>query len=399
MTGELLTRPSFYILPANLTFSQRMRIRAVLAFTTVCSVVALALPAMANPTGRYYVRSTDASVREQHAARHLFAGGFSADLTDGEVKSLTARGIELEPMVIYTIEAKPEGKPGPSVRKTPTDQVPWGIEKLYGGSVIPSGGAGVEVAMLDTGANVTHPDLKRRVTDCKDFTGRTVKNSCADSNGHGTHTAGTVAADGGADGLGVYGMAPGANLMIYKVCGASFCWSDDIAAAIRAAADNGAEIISMSLGADTESSLERDAIAYAVSRGVLVVAAAGNDGPADGTIDYPGANPDVVAVGAIDASETVASWSSRGVNDGDYVVEAREVELGAPGVAVESTWNDGGYNVISGTSMATPHVAGLAAKAWQGSGAATRAYLQSLARDIHAAGDDTATGFGLPDLP
>src|SRR3989338_4845936 len=136
--------------------------------------------------------------------------------------------------------------------------------------------------------------------------------------------------------------------MAVKVCGNSGCWSDDIARAIRYAADNGANIISMSLGGDSEGSLEKDAIAYALGKGVLVVAAAGNDGPADGSIDYPGANPDVVAVGAIDFSEAVASWSSRGINDGDYVVEAREVELAAPGVAVESAWNDGTYRTISG---------------------------------------------------
>ncbi len=376
-----------------------MRIRTALAFTTACSVVALAMPAMANPTARYFVRSTDPALKGELDARHAFPGGFSADLTPGKAAALSARGIELEPMVQYVPLAKGGNKPSPSVRTTPTDQVPWGIETVYGASVTPSGGEGVDVAVLDTGANRNHPDLARRVKDCKDFTARTLKNACDDKNGHGSHTAGTIAADGGTDGLGIFGVAPGANLMILKVCGASFCWSDDIAAAIRYAADHGAEIVSMSLGADGESSLERDAIAYAVSKGVLVVAAAGNDGPADGSIDYPGANPDAVAVGAIDASETVASWSSRGVNDGDYIVEAREVEFGAPGVAVESTWYDGGYNVISGTSMATPHVAGLHAKLWLGSGAATRARLQSLARDIHAAGDDTATGFGLPQLP
>jgi subtilisin len=336
-----------------------MRSRTALALTSALTLAALAMPAMATPTGRYYVRSTDSALRAELAARHGFERGFSADLTAGQAAALAARGVEIEPMVIYEIAGKPEGKPGGTVRKTPTDQVPWGIEKLYGGSVVPSGGAGIDVAVLDTGANRAHPDLARRVTDCKDFTGSTVRNTCADKNGHGTHTAGTVAADGGADGLGIHGMAPGADLMILKVCGGSFCWSDDIAAAIRYAADNGAEIISMSLGSDSESSLERDAISYAASRGVLVVAAAGNDGPADGSIDYPGANPDVVAVGAIDASEAVASW----------------------------------------TSMATPHVAGLAAKVWQGSGAATRAYLQAMARDLAAAGDDTATGFGLPDLP
>ena len=130
----------------------------------------------------------------------------------------------------------------------------------------------------------------------------------------------------------------------------------------------------------------------------MVVAAAGNDGPVDGSIDYPGANAKVIAVGAIDSDENVASWSSRGTNDGDYIIEEREVELAAPGVFVESTYKDGCYTSMSGTSMATPHVAGLAAKLWQDNADDTRTYLQNLAKlhDLHTVGDDTATGFGLP---
>ncbi|MBI4738052.1 S8 family serine peptidase, partial [Candidatus Woesearchaeota archaeon] len=216
------------------------------------------------------------------------------------------------------------------------------------------------------------------------------------------HVSGTIAANGGADGKGIFGVAPQANLWMVKVCGAGgSCWSDDIATAIRYAADQGTNVISMSLGSNSESTLIRDAITYAVDKGVLVVAAAGNDGPEDGSIDWPGANAAVVAVGAIDSAEAVASWSSRGVNDGDYVKEAREVEFGAPGVSVLSTWSNGCYATLSGTSMATPHVSGLAAKLWQGSAAATRQYLQDMAKlhDLHTAGDDTATGFGLPVSP
>ena len=227
-----------------------------------------------------------------------------------------------------------------------------------------------------------------------EFNGR-----CEDKNGHGTHAAGTVLADGGADGLGIFGVAPEADLFAYKVCGSNgLCWADDVAAALRAAADRGAEVASMSLGADVESSLIRDVVTYAVDNGVLVVAAAGNDGPADGSIDYPGANAKVVAVGATDSGDNVPSWSSRGVNDGDFMVEEREVEFGAPGVSIESTWADGSYNIISGASMATPHVSGLAAKLWQGNASDTRSHLQSIAQDIAASGDDTATGFGLPHL-
>jgi len=292
-------------------------------------------------------------------------------------------------------------------RAGPSDQTPWGIEKVYNDKTITStsGGLGIDVAVLDTGVYKEHLDLAARIAQCVDFTGggppgtvRIKEGSCDDKNGHGTHVAGTIAADAGSDGLGIYGVASQADIFAYKVCGSGGCWTDDIAAAIDYAGSHGAEIVSMSLGGDSQSSLIRDAIAR--NSNVLFVAAAGNDGPSLGSIDYPGANVNVIAAGAIDINENVPDWSSRGVNDGDFVIEEREVEFGAPGVSVESTWNDGSYNTISGTSMATPHVSGLAAKLWQGNAADTRTFLQDRAKlhDLDATGDDPATGFGLPTV-
>ena len=233
-----------------------------------------------------------------------------------------------------------------------------------------------------------------------------VDGRCDDKNGHGTHVAGIISADGGSDGLGVYGMAPEANLFVYKVCSNNgTCWADDIAVALRTAADEGANIVNMSLGSDNPSPLITEATDYAVSKKVLVVAATGNDGPYVGSIDYPGAKANVIAVGAVDKDIKIQDWSSRGNNlkTEVYVVEDGDIELAAPGFNIESTWKDGGYAILSGTSMASPHVAGLAAKLWPKTdlldpALATREIIQKLIADLLPIGDDDDSGFGFPHL-
>jgi len=375
-------------------------------------VVAAGVEKTGDESSRYLVKSNNGILKMVFEVNHKFDSGFTTKLSKGQLKFLDKLGVETEEVAIYTILAPPEAcspwpeckneesepEPEPEERNCyPETQVPYGITKVNGGS----GGAGVIVAVLDTGVYKEHLDLN--VELCKDATKRRIKDGCLDVNGHGTHVAGIIAANGGSDRKGIFGVAPEANLWVIKVCGLTGCWTDDIAAGIRYAADNGANIISMSLGGDTESSLIKDAIDYAAEKDVLVIAAAGNDGSANGSIDYPGANANVMAIGAIDINENVASWSSRGINPGTqaYYVEEGEVEFGAPGVDVLSTWNNGCYDVISGTSMATPHVAGLAAKLWDNDAATTRTHLQNLAKlhDLHTEGDDTATGFGLPIAP
>lgn len=381
------------------------------------------------PPTPYYVNSHNPTLKALFGVRHEFDGAFSAELNPTELGLLELIGVKTEPVQMYQVTARPVcgdgkihkkeqcGEPGlgecptgyvcesckcveetaPSERLCyPDAQTPWGIVKTNGGS----GGAGIKVAVLDTGVYKEHMDLKDNIVDCKDATKRKIRNGCADGNGHGTHVSGTILANGGADSQGIYGIAPEAKLMAIKVCGNSgLCPGDYIAAGIRYAADKGANIISMSLGGNLPDPEISSAVDYAVGNGVLVVAAAGNDGPADGSIDYPAAYAKVIAAGAIDINEAVPSWSSRGINDGDYVIEEKEVELGAPGVSVESTYKNGCYAYGSGTSMATPHISGLAAKLWQGNAATTRIYIQNIARDIWETGDDTATGFGLPVAP
>jgi len=279
-------------------------------------------------------------------------------------------------------------------------QVWYGVKQVYNNFSITStsGGAGVNVAVLDTGA-AQHLDLKSNIKLCLDATGNGIKNGCSDRDGHGTHVAGIIAANAGLDKKGIYGVAPQANLWIYKVCG-TYCWSDDVARAINDATNKGTNIISMSFGGTGLAADEKAALDYAYDHGVLLVAAAGNAGPAYSTIEYPGAYYKVMAIAAIDDQYATADFSSRGVNDDDYIIEEREVEMAAGGVNVLSTYKDGCYAYYWGTSQATPHISGLAAKLWQGSGTATRTYLQNRARlwDLDANGDDPATGFGLPTV-
>ena len=350
------------------------------------------------------------------AARHvLLKGKVSAEVTGDQLIALQQAGVAFEPIPRRSISAS--AAQGKKDRILPPKQVPYGIKMTYGNPDLTpadiSGGTGLKVAVMDTGVLTSHPDFVRAdrskvVTGCMNFAALNadvVKNRCADGNGHGTHVAGTIAAAGGSDGKGVFGVAPQASILAYKVLDdQGYGYADDIARAIIYAADHGANIISMSLGDPTAASVELDAIRYAVGRGVLVIAAAGNEGPMLDTMRYPAAYAEVVAVANLDPSETINNRSSRGITDGDDMTIAdREVEVAGPGTYVISTYNTGGYATMTGTSMATPHIAGLAAKMWSGSAAQTRTWLQTQAgaHDIilgYATGPgyDVASGYGLP---
>jgi len=375
---------------------------------------------------RYFVKSNSGWWKKSFGVRHNFDNGFTSDLTDFQLRLAKIFGVEVEP--VKKLNVLPEEKdlpnlsqvpsesdqPAPSgkvqaQRAKPTEQTPWGIKTVYGNPLLTktSGGLGVKVAILDTGVLKTHPDLKNRIKGCKDFSGAVtvLDGKCDDKNGHGTHVAGIIGADGGSDGLGVYGMAPEVNILAYKVCSNNgTCWADDIAIALKTAVEDGANIINLSLGSDNPSQLITDATNFVVSKNVLIVAAAGNDGPYVGSIDYPGADANVVAVGAVDKEIQISEWSSRGTNSTTkpYIVEEKDIELASPGVNIESTWKDGKYAILSGTSMASPHVAGLAAKLWikdaLNPASATRELLQNLTADLLPIGDDDSSGFGFPHL-
>ncbi|GHB04894.1 S8 family serine peptidase [Streptomyces termitum] len=229
-------------------------------------------------------------------------------------------------------------------------------------------GTGVKVAVLDTGIDTTHPDLADRIADSRSFVpGETVR----DGHGHGTHVASTIAGSGAASGGSYKGVAPGARLVIGKVLDDGGSGSESgIIEGMEWAARSGAKVVSMSLGGQ-EGADGTDPMSLAVNEltaetGVLFTIAAGNSGPRATSVGSPGAAAAALTVGAVDSADAVADFSSRGPRgDGGLKPEitapgVRIVAARAAGTAMGTPVGDK-YTTASGTSMATPHVAGAAA--------------------------------------
>ncbi|MCX4537628.1 S8 family serine peptidase [Streptomyces sp. NBC_01669] len=230
-------------------------------------------------------------------------------------------------------------------------------------------GKGVKVAVLDTGADLTNADVAPRITASQSFvSGESVQ----DGHGHGTHVADTIAGNG-ANSAGKYkGVAPGADLLIGKVLSNAGSGSEsDILAGMDWAVAQGAEVVSMSLGAQVTApggDAMTDAVDWlSTTSHTLFVIAAGNSGPGTSTLGSPGIADSALTVGAVDKSDALASFSSRGPRLGDNAIKP---DITAPGVNIVAARAAGTtmgtpvnqyYTAVSGTSMATPHVAGAAA--------------------------------------
>jgi thermitase len=238
----------------------------------------------------------------------------------------------------------------------------WAKIKAYDAWNITTGLATVKVAVVDTGIDNSHPDLPA-VALQKDFINN--DNNAEDDNGHGTHVAGTIGARTN-NGVAVAGTNWNVSLMAAKALNASGSGSyTAIANAIRWAADNGAKVINMSLGGSIGSTTLKNAVDYAWGKGVVLACAAGNNGTK--LKSYPGAYPNCIAVAATDQNDAKASFSQYG---------SSWVDVAAPGVAILSTTPNTSvylntqygyyqsYDALNGTSMATPHVAGLAGLVW-----------------------------------
>ncbi len=277
----------------------------------------------------------------------------------------------------------------------------WGVKRIGAGVVHQGGirGTGVKVAVIDTGVDYNHPDLALNYEDGFDFVNN--DNDPFDDNRHGTHVAGTIAARD--NDSGVVGVAPEARIYALKVLGADGSGSfSAVIAALQWAVDNGIQITNNSYGSSQDpGSTVQAAFDNAAAAGILHIAAAGNTGTCEGTGDnvgYPARYASVMAVAATGPDDESPCFSSTGA----------DVEIAAPGVSINSTVPGGGYQLLSGTSMAAPHVAGTAALILDngvtdanGDGRVNaddvRDILVNTAQDLGTTGRDTWFGFGLVD--
>lgn len=274
---------------------------------------------------------------------------------EGLMESLDADYFIEPEKVVYVPDDIPEGTDLPA-----TSPATWGIEITR---VIDSRytGEGIGVAVLDSGFDTTHPDFKGRAITSRSF----VPDETRDRHGHGTHCTGIAC--GSADGNGRrYGVATRARIFAGKVLsdrgGGAQAW---VLNGMTWAANNGCKVISMSLGSRVAPGKSYDiayerAAQFAFSKGSVIVAAAGNDSRRSenefSPVASPADSPSILAVGALDRDLNVANFSNRAINPWG------KVDIAAPGVAIYSSWPmPAGYRTISGTSMATPHVAGIIA--------------------------------------
>lgn len=239
------------------------------------------------------------------------------------------------------------------VRKKDT-KAPYGVDMIKAKNIWDQSqkGEGIKIAVIDSGCDINHESLKNNIVGVRNFTDEDGKNPdvVIDRVGHGTHVTGTIVANG--ENNTIVGVSP--NAQIYSLKAIDRTGSGKVSWVVNAiyyAIDKNVDIISMSLGMPKGSEKLEKAVREAINKNILVVCAAGNDGDGDSSdfeYSYPAAYVDVISVGAVDKKGVPASFSNANLG----------VDVVAPGVSILSTYPNNQFAILSGTSMATPHVSG-----------------------------------------
>ena len=300
---------------------------------------------------------------EQAQLKHVYSvalRGFAVNAAPQAIENMQKKNPNIayceQDQVVSSIEVQKRGKPGGGGGGTtqPAQETPWGIARVNGG------GAGnfATAWVIDTGIDLDHPDLNVDVQRSRTFVSRT-KNA-DDGNGHGTHVAGTIAAIDNS--IGVIGVAPGAPVVAVRVLDSRGSGSNSgVIAGVDYVAQYGrpGDVANMSLGGGVSTALDQ-AVVAAAAGGVRFALAAGNESDNANNHSPAGANgPNVYTVSSFAIGDNWSYFSNYG---------NPPVDFAEPGSSIKSTWLNGGYNTISGTSMATPHLAGILLQGTPGNG-------------------------------
>ena len=391
--------------------------RRLLSPVLLASLLSLVAACGQNPTGRNVAASGMMASRASGSAGYLVGlrpgalirarqgdlrmvtlegplGELGVGRLDGRTDATLLARLRRDPAIAFIerdglVRASDAARPAPVLGfDVPTDPLfgsQWNMSRIRvpEAHAITRGRPGVRVAIVDTGVDMKHPDLVGHVESVWDFIHQ--DDDARDDNGHGTHCAGVVVAQ--PDGVGVLGVAPGVTVLAVKALDEEGLgtWSQ-VAEGIVAAVRRRADVINLSLGAPQASFTLSEAVKFAVESGVTVVAAAGNEN--SDIPSYPASWPGVISVGSSNTKDLKSPFSNCGPT----------LTLAAPGSKIVSTLRYGEWGEMSGTSMASPHVAGVAALiksvAPGFTSAQIRDRLVATVDDLGAPGRDDQTGAG-----